>query len=127
MSLALSCACGARFEVEETFAGQTVGCPECQQPVAVGTAQRRRMRTSGLAIASVVCALVLAFTGIGSILAVLLGIFALIHIAARRSEVTGTGFAVFGIAAGTLFTGLFALMLIRVELFGLDMLRRSMA
>ena len=31
MPLSLTCDCGARFELEEALAGQSVSCPECQQ------------------------------------------------------------------------------------------------
>jgi hypothetical protein len=120
MSLSLSCPCGARFEVEESFAGQTISCPECQQPVQAPLAARSDVRTSGLALASAVSALVLGFTGIGALLAVVLGFVALISIRRHRNEIAGTGYAVFSIVWGLFFTGLFAFALSRGEVFGID-------
>lgn len=126
MALSLNCTCGYRFEVEETFAGQAVRCPECQQEVAVPASARQPLRTSGLAIASVVLALTLAFSGLGTILAILFGVAALVQIARHRDRVTGTGYAVFGIGCGVVFTGLFALALLRPEVFGLGLMRESL-
>jgi hypothetical protein len=62
--------------------------------------------------------LVLAFTGIGSLFAALLGVVALIDIAQHRNRVTGTGYAIFGIVVGVLATGLFAFAVSRQELIG---------
>lgn len=118
MSLSLSCPCGARFEVEETFAGQAVSCPECQASVQAPALTRGPVRTSGYAVASVVLALVLACTGVGTLLAALLGGIALVQIKHHRGQLAGTGFAVFGIVAGLLFTAGFGLMLFQGEIFG---------
>jgi len=114
----LTCACGARFEVEDTLAGQEVACPECQQPVKVPARSRAAPRTSAYALASVVIALVGAFTP-ATLLAVVLGAVALVHIARNRERVTGTGFAVFGIVLGLAFGGLTLFAFSDGELFGL--------
>ena len=127
MPLSLSCACGVRFEVEETFAGQTVSCPDCQRGVAAPTASRQQPRTSGYALASAVLALVLSFTFVGTIIAVLLGIIGLVSISRHRGQIAGTGYALFGIIWGILFTGLFALAVFKGELFGVgDAVRERM-
>jgi hypothetical protein len=118
MSLSLSCSCGARFEVEESLARQTVSCPECQQPVQAPAVTRRPLRTSGWAVAGMVCGLVLAFTGIGTVLAILFGILALISIARNREQVVGTGYAIFSIAWGVVFTALFVFAVVKGEVFG---------
>jgi hypothetical protein len=120
MALSLTCACGARFEVEDTLAGQEVGCPECQQPLRAPALRQVPLRTSGYALASTVLVLVGAFTVVGTILGVVLGAVALVSIARNRERVTGAGFALFGIVAGVLFTGLTALVLSNNELFGID-------
>ncbi|MBL8799830.1 MAG: DUF4190 domain-containing protein [Planctomycetia bacterium] len=125
MALSVVCSCNARFEVEEAFAGQTVSCPECQQPVAVPAARQQPLRTSGFALASVVVGLVLALTFIGPVLAIVLGIAGLIHIARCRRQVAGVGFAIFGIVLGVVFTVLTGLAVLRTELFGLDLLREG--
>jgi len=126
MPLALTCSCGTSFDVEDTLAGQTVACPDCQTPIAVPVPRRQPLRTSNYAVASVVLALVLAFTGIGTLLAVLLGVIALIQISLHRDRVTGIGYALFGIVCGTVFTGLFALAMLRTELFGMGLVREGL-
>src|SRR5262245_28107264 len=123
MSLSLACSCGARFEVEDTFAGQTISCPDCHQSIQAPAIQAKSLRTSGFALASATMTLVLAFTGIGTLLAVLFGIVALRQISRHRDQVTGSGFAIFGIVGGTVFTILFVLAIIRTELFGFDLVR----
>ena len=127
MALSLICACGARFEVEDTLAGQDVSCPECQQALKAPALRQTNQRTSDLALASTVLALVGAFTLIGSVIAVLLGCIGLIRIHRNREHVAGTGFAIFGIAAGTIFTALTLLAFSSNELFGLGgKLRRNL-
>src|SRR2546430_889492 len=123
MAPSLSCSCGAGFEVEDTFAGQTIPCPDCAAalevpplrppppappppPPAGGGGWRRpprpppQLRTSGFALASVVLALVGAFTVVGTALAAVLGVVALISIARRRDRLSGAGYAVLGIVLG---------------------------
>jgi hypothetical protein len=126
MALSLICACGARFEVEDTLAGQDVACPECQQPLKAPALKHPSLRTSDLALSSTVLALVGAFTVIGTVAAVVVGALGLIRIRRNRDRVAGEGFAIFGITAGTIFTVLTLLALSSNELFGLGgKLRRS--
>jgi hypothetical protein len=114
----LTCDCGARFEVDDALAGREVACPECQQPVKVPGRQRKAPRTSAYALASVVVALVGAFTP-ATLVAVLLGIAALVNISRNRGRVAGAGFAVFGIILGLSFGTLTLFALSSPELFGL--------
>ncbi|MHB1424449.1 MAG: DUF4190 domain-containing protein [Gemmataceae bacterium] len=116
----LTCACGARFEVDESLAGQEVLCPECQQPLQAPAAARLPRVTSGWALASVLLALIGAFTVLGTVVAVLLGIVALVSIARHRDRVTGAGFAVCGICLGVLFTVLTVVALNAGDIFGLE-------
>lgn len=125
MALSVVCSCAAQFEVEETFAGQQVSCPECQQPVQVPAAGQVPLRTSGFAVASVVVGLVLALTFVGPLLAILLGVVALVHIHRQRRRVAGVGYAIFGIALGVIFSVLTGLAFLQTELFGLDLLREG--
>jgi hypothetical protein len=116
----LTCACGARFEVDDSLAGQEVLCPECHQPVKALPAGRLPRVTSAWALASVLLALLGAFTVVGTIAAVILGLIALESIKRKRDRVTGTGFAVFGICLGILFTALTVVALNAGDLFGLE-------
>jgi hypothetical protein len=116
----LTCACGTRFEVDESLAGQEVLCPECQQPLRAPAAERTPRLTSGWALASVLLALIGAFTVIGTVAAVIIGLVALVSIARHRDRVAGTGFAVFGICLGLLFTVLTLVAFNASDLFGLE-------
>ncbi len=119
----LTCVCGARFELEDTLAGQTVTCPECQHafqaPVAgEGTGGARR--TNLLALLSAVLALVGAFTPlIGQAAAIVLGSLALVRIKRNREREAGAGLALFGIVGGVVFGGLMVFALMTGELFGI--------
>lgn len=119
MALSLTCACGARFELDETLAGQSVACPECQQPVKVPGLSRLPPRTSACALASAVLATVGAFTVVGTVAAIGFGVAGLIAISRNRGRLTGSGLAAFGILAGALFTALTLFALGTNELFGL--------
>jgi hypothetical protein len=120
MALSLTCACGARFEVEDTLAGQEIRCPECAQPLKAPALRQAPRRTSGFALASVVLALTGAFTILGTLAAIALGVVALVHVARNREQITGASFAVFGIAVGVVFTGLTLLAFSSNGLFGLS-------
>jgi hypothetical protein len=116
----LTCACGARFEVDDSLAGQEFLCPECQQPVSAPGADRLPRVTSGWALASVLLVFLGAFTVVGTVAAVILGGIALVSIRRQRDRVTGAGFAVFGICLGILFTGLTVVAMNAGDLFGLE-------
>jgi hypothetical protein len=119
MALSLTCDCGARFDVEDTLAGQEVSCPECGQPLKAPALQALPVQTSALAIASAVLALAGAFTVVGTLAAVVLGAMALVSIARHRDRLAGAGLAIFGIVAGCVLTPLMVLALTTSELFGL--------
>jgi hypothetical protein len=125
MTLSLTCACGVHLEVDETFAGQTITCPDCHRSLRVPDARQAPRRTSGLALASLVLALAGAFTVVGTLLAVLLGGLALLAINRQREQLTGKGLAVAGIVLGLGLTGLSLFAYTSVELFGLDTLLRE--
>src|SRR5689334_10210143 len=104
MALSLSCSCGAAFEVEDTFAGQGVSCPDCGAALVVPPLRPPQLRTSGYALASVVLALVGAFTLVGTAVAVALGAAGLVSIARHRDRLSGAGYAVLGIVLGAALT-----------------------
>ena len=118
MALSLTCLCGARFELEDTLAGQTIICPECQQPLKAPALQQTPVRTSNLALLSMVLALVGAFTLIGTAAAAVLGLMALAEIARNRDKVAGVGLALFGLIAGIGLTALTGFALFSGEVFG---------
>lgn len=116
----LTCACGARFEVDDALAGQEVLCPECQQPLKAPARERPPQVTSGWALASVTLALIGAFTVLGTIAAVLVGLIALVRISRQRERVVGVGFALCGIFLGVLFTAVTLFALSAADVFGLE-------
>ncbi len=120
MSVSLACTCGARFEVEDTYAGQAVECPECQGSVLAPRIGQAVQRTSGLAIASVLLALIGAFTVLFTLIAVFVGGCALVSIARHRDRLAGKGYAIFGIVAGLVFTGLSLFLYSNLELLPID-------
>jgi hypothetical protein len=125
MALSLSCPCGAGFEVEDTFAGQAIACPDCGAALKVPPLRPARLRTSGFALASVVLALVGAFTVVGTAVAAVLGAVALVSIARHRDRLGGAGYAVLGIVLGTGLTAVTGFAFSRGEVF--DRLRERAA
>jgi DNA-directed RNA polymerase subunit RPC12/RpoP len=117
MALSLSCSCGAEFEVEDTFAGQGVSCPDCGAAVRAPLRRPVVRRTSGYALASIILALVGAFTLIGTIAAVVLGIVGLVSVARNRDRVRGAGFALCGVILGVLLTILTGFAAVSGEVF----------
>ena len=120
MALSIECTCGVPFEVEDTLAGQVVTCPACQATTQAPALDRTPIRTNGLALTSVVLSLVGAFTVIFSLVAVLLGACALISIKRNRDRTAGTGYAIFGIVAGVIFTGLSLFLYMNFELLPVE-------
>jgi len=119
MPFALTCKCGAHLEIDDKFAGQTINCPDCQTPLQAPTSETAGQRTSGLALASMILALVGAFTIVGTIAAIFVGAVALLVISRSSGRIAGRGFAITGIVIGVLMTGGTVLALTRLELFGL--------
>jgi hypothetical protein len=104
MALVLTCACGARFELDDSLAGVEVPCPDCQVPVKAPDLSTPQPRTSYWALASIVLALTGAFTVVGTLAAVACGIVALIVVLRHRKRLRGLGFAIAGVVSGLVFT-----------------------
>jgi hypothetical protein len=119
MSLALTCDCGARFDADDLLAGKEVPCPECRQPVQAPARARTTPQTTGWALASVVLALLGAFTLLGTLLAILAGLWALVVIRRQPERFSGAGLAVGGIACGAVFSLLTLALLARPDLLPL--------
>ena len=88
--------------MEDAFGALELACPECQQRLQVPSAagQRLQQRTSALALGSLILAVMGAFTVVGSAVAVILGLAAIVVILCRRERITGFGFAVSGVVIG---------------------------
>src|SRR5207302_8262451 len=103
MTLSLTCTCGARLEIDDKFAGQPINCPDCQRALQAPAAKEATgRRTSGLALASILLALIGAFTVVGTLAAVVLGVLALLQIAGKPDRLAGKGYALAGILLGVL-------------------------
>lgn len=122
MALVLTCACGARFELEDSLADQTIPCPECQQQLKAPSIQAAGVarRTNLLALLSVVVALLGAFTPlVGQVAAIVLGILALTQIKRHPDREAGAGLAFFGIGSGVVFGAMMVFSFFVGDLFGL--------
>jgi hypothetical protein len=94
MSIAMTCDCGARYEVEDLFAGQEVHCPECQHPARAPLVKDAPRRVSLLALYSLVVAVVGGFTLVGSAAAALLALISLARMRTGSGRRGGEGYAV---------------------------------
>lgn len=117
MSLALRCRCSVEFEVEDTYAGQTVSCPGCGEALRAPRLAGGMVRTSGYALASVILALVGAFTVVGTLLAVVFGVVGLIQVARHPNRMAGAGFALFGVFLGLVLSAMTIFALVQGEVF----------
>jgi hypothetical protein len=126
MAISLTCSCSAVLEVDERFAGQTVICPDCRKPLTVPVpAVAAPGRTSGFAIASLVLALVGAFTVVGTILAIVCGAVALWTIRQHPKQLAGQRIAWAGMILGAVLSVTSLLAYISMDLFGVDGLLRE--
>jgi hypothetical protein len=122
MTISLTCACGVHLEIDDAFAGKTVNCPDCQRPLTPPKPEPTGLQTSGFALASLILALVGAFTLLGTALAVVFGVLALRDIARRPEQVSGRRYALAGISLGAFLTLVTAFVLTSTDLFGLSSL-----
>src|SRR5260221_14179514 len=100
MPISVICRCGGRREIDEKFLGKELPCPDCQRPLptkAPATPPPLDLpdyrRTSGLAVLSLTLALVGAFTIIGTLAAIVIGVFAIREIANKSNKLEGLGYA----------------------------------
>src|SRR5690349_7523019 len=104
MTLAINCTCGAHLELDDRFAGQAIQCPDCKKQLTAPSLTSPLLRTSGLALTSLILALAGAFTVIGTMVAAVLGFVALRHIRRQPELLTGRRYALGGMAAGIALT-----------------------
>jgi hypothetical protein len=128
MAISVTCSCGARLELDDKFAGKAIPCPDCQQPLntKVAADESRQGQISGLAIASLILAMVGAFTIVGSLAAIVVGYFAMRQIAREPERFSGLNFARGGMIAGGLFTLVTLGLLLSNDVFGVDSLLREL-
>ncbi len=126
MTISLTCGCGARLDIDETFAGKTISCPDCQRSLNVPRPEQPGVKTSGFALTSLTLALVGGFTVIGPLAAVGFGFLGLRDVARKPDQVAGRGYALAGIVVGGLVTVLTGLALFSGGLLGLNNLTDRM-
>ena len=111
MPLSVTCQCGARLEIDEKFLGKVVPCPDCNRPLPTSPPPTPppldlpdNRRVSGLAVLSLALALVGAFTIVGTLAAIVVGLIALKRIAREPTKLEGANFARAGIITGAVCT-----------------------
>jgi hypothetical protein len=119
MSISITCSCGARLEIDAKFGGQTIACPDCHKSLTVTPPPPPARRTSGLAVASLLLAVIGAFTVVGTLAAMALGAIAYRRIP-KQPGVTGQDYAKAGIILGGVFTVLAVLAYSTSNLLGVD-------
>ncbi len=127
MAISVTCSCGARLELDDKFAGKAVPCPDCQQPLNTKLVadERGQVPISGLALTSLILALVGGCTVVGSLAAIVVGYFAMRQIAREPERFGGLNFARAGMIAGGVFTLLTLGALMSSDAFGVDSLLRE--
>lgn len=127
MPISLTCTCGSRLEIDDKFAGQTIPCPDCNKPLLAELPPPAPTRTSGLAVLSLLLALVGAFTVVGTLAAVACGAVAYRQITRKRVGVGGIRIAQAGMILGGAFTVLAVGAYVSRSLLGIDSLSRQYA
>jgi hypothetical protein len=133
MSISVTCPCGARLEIDEKFLGKDIPCPDCSRllptkataaPPPLELPDHRRV--SGLAVLSLTLAIVGAFTIVGTLAAIGIGIIALRRIARQPTKLDGAEYARAGIIAGGILTLITLAALISPTVFGIDQFLREL-
>ena len=120
MAIPITCSCKAQLEIDEKFAGQTITCPDCNQSLEIPAPEKLTIRTSGLALTSLMLALVGACTVVGTVAAVVVGVFGVLQIRKHPDKISGKEYAYAGIALGGFFTLISLFAYSPFELFGVD-------
>jgi hypothetical protein len=124
MPIAVTCSCGARLEIDDKFAGQSIPCPDCHKPILAQPPLPPPTRTSGLAVLSLLMAIVGAFTIVGTLAAMACGAIAYRQLTRKRSNVGGVRIAQAGMILGAVFTVLAVAAYGSRSLLGVDSLLR---
>lgn len=126
MPLSLTCSCGAKLEIDDKFAGQTIPCPDCHRQLSTKPAPIKAERTSAFALAGLLLAVVGAFSVIGPLVAIGCGLIGLRHIAKHPEKVGGRRYALAGIYLGGAFLALGLILHLLPDVLGLDSLFREL-
>jgi hypothetical protein len=133
MSISVTCSCGARLEIDEKFLGKDIPCPDCARLLPTKTAAAPppldlpdHRRVSGLAVLSLTLAIVGAFTIVGTLAAIAVGMIALRRIARQPDKLDGAEYARAGIIAGGILTLVTLTALVAPTVFGIDQFLREM-
>lgn len=125
MPISLTCSCGSKLEIDDKFAGQPIPCPDCNKPLLAEPPPPPATSTSGLAILSLVLALIGAFTIVGTLAAMACGAIAHRRLSRKRGPVGGIRIAQAGMILGAVFTVLAVAAYALHNLIGLDSLARQ--
>ena len=125
MPIPLTCTCGAKLEIDDKFAGQTILCPDCNRSLVPEPPAPTPTRTSGLAVLSLLLALVGAFTIVGTLAAIACGAAAYRQLTRQRGPVGGIRIAQAGMILGAVFTVLALVTYGSRTLIGIDSLARQ--
>lgn len=134
MPISVTCQCGARLEIDEKFLGKDIPCPDCQRPLPTKAPVTPppldlpdNRRVSGLAVLSLTLALVGAFTLVGTLAAIAVGVYSLRQIARQPNKLEGVFYARLGVILGSVFTFVTLAALLSPTVFGLDQYLRMLA
>jgi hypothetical protein len=127
MAISVTCSCGARLELDDKFAGKAIPCPDCQLPLntKIAADETRQAPISGLALTSLILAIVGAFTIVGSLAAIVVGYFAMRQIAREPDRFAGLNLARAGMIVGGVCTLMTLGLLFSSDAFGVDSLLRE--
>ncbi len=140
MPLSVTCQCGAKLEIDDSFLGREIPCPDCSRPLPTSPPPAAApappppapppldlpdyRRTSALAIYSLATSLVLGFLGFG-VVGIALGMFALREIRRKPGKLKGIKLAKAGIIVGGVLTVLAVVQYLLPSVGGLDRFLRD--
>ena len=119
MAISLTCVCGAILEIDDTFRGQRIPCPDCNRLLDTTPPPPPSKATSAWALASVIFSVAGMLTLIGPLVGAACGVVGLREI---RSDpkIAGANLARAGIVLGAIFTVVSLWAFLGAEFLGLD-------
>ncbi len=120
MSISLTCTCGALLEIDESFLGKTIPCPDCQRPLSTQAAPQAVHATAPLAVVGLVLNLAGAFTIVGPLAGGVCGLLAARQIQKAKGALAGQQLALASIILGLALPLATVGLLWAPTVFGLD-------